>query len=81
MWPWRYPRFSSEVDYLGIDYSEDYIDAARHRFGGRGRFLVADVGSLGSHRLDDFDVVLALGILHHLDDDPPRALFATCEGI
>ena len=61
-------EFLPEVNYLGIDYSADYIDAARRRFGDRGRFLAVDVGSLKDQGEGDFDVVMALGVLHHLDD-------------
>ena len=34
--------FLPEIDYLGIDYLESYIAAARRGFGNRGRSLVAD---------------------------------------
>lgn len=63
-----------EVDYLGIDYSQAYIDAARHRFGERGRFVVADVATLGARGEKNFDVVIALGVLHHLDDAAAHGL-------
>lgn len=57
-----------EVDYWGFDISEKYIEHARTKYGGRGHFqcktlLVADLA-----QLPVFDVVLALGLLHHLDD-------------
>ncbi|SFK97297.1 Methyltransferase domain-containing protein [Mesorhizobium albiziae] len=66
--------FLPQVDYLGIDYSEDYIDAARRRFGNRGRFLAADVSSLRDQGITGFDVVIALGVLHHLDDVSAKGL-------
>ena len=64
------------VDYLGLDISPEYIDAARRRFGTAGRFLVADVGAatVGEER-GQFDIVLATGVLHHLDDERAARLF------
>ena len=56
------------VDYWGFDISDGYIDGARKRFGTLGQFEckqleVSDLGHLPS-----FDVVLAIGLIHHLDD-------------
>ncbi len=55
------------VDYVGFDASERYVEAARARFGDRGRFVTAgptDVDdSFGNRTL-----VMAIGVLHHLDD-------------
>jgi SAM-dependent methyltransferase len=65
-----------DVDYLGIDYSAEYIEAARKRFGTRGRFLTADVASLKDHGEEGFDVAIALGVLHHLDDETARGLMS-----
>ena len=57
------------VDYVGIDKSARYIDAARTRFGDRAKFYCqpasADPAFLGSVR---FDIAMANGVLHHLDD-------------
>ena len=65
-----------DVDYLGLDISPEYIDAARRRFGTAGRFLCADIGaaSIGEER-GQFDIVLATGVLHHLDDERAILLF------
>lgn len=62
------------VDYVGIDYSESYIEAARGRFGARGAFIVADIKHLLDTKQDPFDLVFAIGLLHHLDDDAAEAL-------
>jgi cyclopropane fatty-acyl-phospholipid synthase-like methyltransferase len=64
------------VDYLGLDISPEYIEAAQRRFGAAGRFLVADVGAatVGEER-GQFDIVLATGVLHHLDDERAARLF------
>jgi len=60
--------FLPEVDYLGFDRNEAYVRAARRTFGARGRFVAADVNEASPGSLGSFDAVLALGILHHLDD-------------
>jgi SAM-dependent methyltransferase len=56
-----------DVRYVGIDVSAEYIARARHAFGDRAEFRVGDATRLDQD-LRDFDVVLAFGVLHHLDD-------------
>ena len=62
------------VDYWGYDVSADYIKAAVARFGARGHFRcgIPDEGALGN--LAPFDLALATGVLHHLDDESARHL-------
>lgn len=57
-----------DVEYYGFDESDTYIDAARRRFGARGQFRCARVTAELVGEFSGFDVVLALGVLHHLDD-------------
>lgn len=57
-----------DVDYWGYDISEPYIAMANTRFGPRGRFNCKQVELRDLEKLPKFDVVLALGLLHHLDD-------------
>ena len=57
-----------DVDYLGFDSSERYVEAARQRFGDRGRFVTA-VPSEVDDVFGDRTLVTAIGVLHHLDDD------------
>lgn len=56
-----------DVDYVGIDVSEEYIAQACRSFGDGAKFRVGDATSLDSD-LHGFDLVLAFGVLHHLDD-------------
>lgn len=56
------------IDYEGWDPSPDYIDAARQRFGNRGTFHAGLLGEDDVRRSAPFDVVIASGVLHHLDD-------------
>lgn len=57
------------VDYAGFDISSDYIRHARKRFGARGKFYSQQLHQRDLEALPLFDVVLALGLLHHLDDE------------
>lgn len=64
-----------DVDYVGYDVSEPYIEKARSRWGTRGRFHAALLDAEALSGLGEFDLVLATGLLHHLDDDEVRGLF------
>ena len=56
------------IDYLGVDPSERYIDFAKKNKSPRARFLRLSVEEMTGNALGEFDYVLALGVLHHLDD-------------
>jgi SAM-dependent methyltransferase len=64
----------SDVDYLGIDHNSGYIEQARGRYSGRARFLHADVCDDDASIGGAFDIILAIGLLHHLDDQQTAAL-------
>lgn len=69
----------SDVDYVGFDASERYVWHAQRRYRGRGRFLCCTVGGGETLPLDsDYDLVLAIGVLHHLSDVEVDAL---CEAV
>jgi SAM-dependent methyltransferase len=63
----------ADVRYLGVDISAAYIERARARFGSRAEFHVGDATSFspGDRR---FDLVLAIGVLHHLNDQQAKDL-------
>lgn len=63
------------VEYHGFDLSPAYIDAARKRFGARGTFRVQAVTRDVLKDYAGFDLVLAVGVLHHLDDAVALDLF------
>lgn len=62
------------ITYYGFDASRDYIDAAVRHYGDRGKFMCANVDEAGLATLEPFDLALASGILHHLDDHQAQAL-------
>ena len=68
--PARILRWLPDVRYLGLDINPDYIASARRTHGNKGTFIVGDTKSLqGDPRFKDADIVMALGLLHHLDDE------------
>jgi len=68
-------EFLPSVDYLGFDFNEEYINSARIRFSNRGRFLHEKVSREAILGENIFDIVIALGILHHLNDDEAKEMF------
>ena len=61
-------------DYLGFDLSPEYIELAKRRFP-KARFVCERVSQFSLAKEQSFDVVLALGIVHHLEDAEARQLF------
>ena len=57
-----------EVEYYGFDPSQRYIDEAVQRYGSRGKFHCSMLEQAKVSDLGPFDVVIATGLLHHLDD-------------
>lgn len=56
------------VEYHGFDCDQSYIEFARNKFGSRGKFSCEAVDRMQVKELSKVDIVLALGLLHHLDD-------------
>ena len=57
----------ADAEYVGVDTSAAYIASAQAHYGGSAEFRVGDAAALDSD-LRGFDLVLAIGVLHHLDD-------------
>jgi SAM-dependent methyltransferase len=57
-----------ECDYVGVDVEPRYIESARARYGGRGTFRCLSVEDFVVEAPKSFDLVMANGVLHHLDD-------------
>ena len=55
------------VDYLGVEPSQRYVDAAAARFGDRGSF-VTSAGERFTAGGGDRTIAMAIGVLHHMDD-------------
>jgi len=57
-----------DADYWGFDISEEYINHAQAKFGKRGHFRCKQLQLSDLTELPSFDIVLAIGLIHHLDD-------------
>ena len=60
--------FLPPVTYLGFDLNPAYIQSANKRFGTRGEFHQQIVTRELVGKLTGFDLVMANGVLHHLND-------------
>lgn len=66
----------NDVEYVGFDLSEEYIDAARKKFGDRATWHCRSVSDMDANHLQTFDIVMANGVLHHLEDSEAIHLIA-----
>ena len=71
-----------EVGYIGLDGSERLVEIARKRSGGLARtsaeFRTVDLTQPGweqPHRSDEFDVIVALAVMHHIPSFVARSAF------
>lgn len=60
--------------YVGFDLSSDYIEQAKKRFP-HARFVCERVSKFSLAQERSFDLVLAIGVIHHLDDGEATQLF------
>lgn len=64
------------VTYYGFDASPQYVEAATKQFGKRANIVCATVTEATLEGLPKFDLVLANGVLHHLNDVESAKLFS-----
>lgn len=62
------------IEYIGYDISKKYIEQARRKYKGRGVFINASVDDVFKLNLGKFDLILAIAVLHHLDDIQVKSL-------
>ena len=62
------------ICYYGFDFDHKYINAAKKRFSSRGSFICANVKDAKFNNLKSFDIVIAIGVLHHLNNDEVKSL-------
>jgi SAM-dependent methyltransferase len=65
----------SDIEYTGFDMSQEYINSAKKKYGERGMFICKRVSADMASGLGTYDIILAKGILHHLNDDEAVELF------
>ncbi len=63
------------IQYTGVDLSPKAVTCAQERYGTKARFVCADVIDFLSRNTDQYDLVMAIGFLHHFDDGAVRDLF------
>jgi SAM-dependent methyltransferase len=68
-------EFLPDAQYTGYDISPQYIERARRRFGHRGEFHCSAVDEALPVPAHSYDLVIAHGLLHHLDDADAVKLF------
>ena len=66
----------ASVEYHGIDISGKYIRHAERVYSDRGRFKLCDILAEKPFQEPEYDLVLSLGVLHHLRDDGVVKLMA-----
>ncbi|HZN73995.1 MAG TPA: methyltransferase [Micromonosporaceae bacterium] len=69
-----FPRIPAGVRYFGFDTDPNYIEYARKRWGDRGDFRCEIYAEEHVTELPQADVILLLGLLHHLSDEHCRQL-------
>ncbi|MAR12693.1 MAG: hypothetical protein CL681_22360, partial [Blastopirellula sp.] len=57
-----------DIDYVGFDQNVNYISEAKRRYGSRGKFYLAEIDDSSLGVEGKFDIVLANGVMHHLED-------------
>ena len=71
----------SGINYTGLDLSQDYIDFAKNRYPNVGRFICQNVSDIDVSEVGEPDVVLLLGVLHHLEVEKIEHIFSSLKKI
>jgi SAM-dependent methyltransferase len=58
--------------YLGVEIDPSYVEVARSRLGDDGEVVCADIGAFDFPVGREFDLAIAYGVFHHLDDRTAR---------
>jgi len=63
-----------KVNFVGCDINADYIDYAKNKYKDKGAFYCCGADDLPSNE-NDFDIIFAISIFHHLDETTSNSLF------
>ena len=69
------------IEYFGLDNNPNYIEEAQAKYGSRGTFIVRSISAELAKEFGQFDTILAIGVLHHLDDAGAEALLAAASKV
>jgi cyclopropane fatty-acyl-phospholipid synthase-like methyltransferase len=72
--PGNIARYFTNYEYVGFDVNSKYIAAAQRRFP-KATFVCERVSQFSLADRQSFDIVLAIGIVHHLSDGEANQLF------
>ena len=64
-----------DIDYWGYDISSEYIERAKLKYGNRGKFHAKILTLEDLEVMPKFDLVIACGVLHHMDDETAEGVF------
>lgn len=70
-----------DIEYTGYDISADYIAYAQKRFADRGTFHARLLTLEEAKTLPPCDVVMAIGVLHHMDDEVVEHFLAIAKAV
>ena len=70
-----------QVEYVGVDSEKNYIDSAKNKYGEKGKFIRQDILSISPKEVNYFDVAIANGLLHHLNDEESEKLIITANRV
>jgi SAM-dependent methyltransferase len=65
------------VKYVGVDHNPAYVGSDDAAVDESPRFVNADLADLGTLDLGTFETAVAVGVLHHLDDELATAMVAS----
>lgn len=68
-------HFPPDITYYGFDENEEYIQRATAVYGNKATFTRGIVGKDCAVEPEIFDIAIAHGILHHLNDEEVNTLF------
>ena len=78
----RLVPFVGQAQYVGIDNNPSYIRSAKDRNRqNNATFLCADLRDLASMDIAPCDVIVSIGVLHHLDDEAAATALEACAGL
>jgi SAM-dependent methyltransferase len=66
--------------YVGVDVNRRYIDFANTHYGDRGLFRCTEISEENIREYREFDLVLLLGVLHHLSDRAAAGMLSLLGG-
>jgi len=70
-------QFPLDIEYVGFDISKAYIENARAKYGNRGSFHHGRLSKESIGAPGSYDIVIASGLIHHLDDREAGELIDT----